>query len=129
MNKVVVAWFKDFIDFIAHDTQKKLISLRRLVNQLHFRDGLSKKAISEQLRVSKNFVIRWIQSMDQDVTIDHRGWPKGRRRRWSQETEGRIASLHKELKGGKEGKARKRKSEGSRRMFFDRFQPPVVILV
>ena len=102
MNKVVVAWFKDFIDFIAHDTQKKLISLRRLVNQLHFRDGLSKKVISEQLRVSKNFVIRWTQSMDQDVTIDHRGWPKGRRRRWSQEAEGRIASLHKELKGGPE---------------------------
>ena len=100
MNKLGLAWFRDFIDFIAHDTKKKLISLRRLVNQLHFRDGRSKKAIAKQLRVSKHFVIRWTQSMDQDVTIDHRGWPKGRRRRWSQETEGRIASLHKELKGG-----------------------------
>ncbi len=100
MNKLVVAWFRDFIDFITDDTQKKLISLRRLVNQLHFRDGLSKKAIIEQLSVSKNFVIRWTQSMDQDVTVDHRGWPKGRRRRWSKQAERRIASLHKELKHG-----------------------------
>ena len=100
MNIFVVAWFRDFIDFIAHDTQKKLISLRRLVNQLYFRDGLSKKAITEQLRVSKNFVIRWTQSMDQEVTIDHRGWPKGHRRRWPQETEDRITALHKELKSG-----------------------------
>jgi len=100
MNNFVVAWFRDFIDFIAHDTQKKLVSLRRLVNQLYFHDDLSKKAIAKQLKVSKNFVIRWTQSMDQDVTIDHRGWPKGRRRRWPQETEGRIALLHKELKSG-----------------------------
>jgi transposase len=102
MSNFIVAWFRDFIDFIGHDTQKKLISLRRLVNQLYFRDGLSKKAIAEQLRVGKHFVIRWTQSMDQDVTIDHRGWPKGHRRRWPQETEDRIALLHKELKGGTE---------------------------
>jgi hypothetical protein len=38
--------------------------------------------------------------MKQDVTIDRRGWPKGRRRRWSKQTERRIASLHKELKHG-----------------------------
>jgi len=100
MTKLSVAWFRDFIDFITHDTQKKIISLRRLANQLHLRDGLSKKAIAEQLGVSRHFVIRWSQSMDQDVTIDHRGWPKGRRRRWSEQTERRIASLHRELKHG-----------------------------
>ena len=100
MDKSGVAWFRDFIDFIAYDTQKKRISLRRVANQLYFRDGLSKKAIAAQLGVSRHFVIRWSQSMDQDVTIDHRGWPKGRRRRWPQETEDRIAFLHKELKGG-----------------------------
>ena len=102
MKTFSVAWFRDFIDSAVHDTQKKIISLRRLANQLYFRDGLSKKAIAAQLGVSRHFVIRWTQSMKQDVTIDHRGWPKGRRRRWSQETEGRIASLHKELKGGPE---------------------------
>ena len=100
MDKSGVAWFRDFIDFIAYDTQKKRISLRRVANQLYFRDGLSKKAIAAQLGVSRHFVILWSQSMDQDVTIDHRGWPKGRRRRWPQETEDRIAFLHKELKGG-----------------------------
>ena len=100
MNKSGVAWFRDFIDSIAHDTQKKIISLRRAANQLYFRDGRSKKAIAAQLGVSNHFVIRWTQSMEQDVTIDHRGWPKGRRRKWSDETERRIASLHRELKEG-----------------------------
>jgi transposase len=100
MKTLGVAWFRDFIDFIAHDTQKKIILLRRLANQLYFRDGLSKKAIAAQLGVSRPFVIRWSQSMDQDVTIDDRGWPKGRRRRWSEQTERRIASLHTELKHG-----------------------------
>ena len=102
MKTFSVAWFRDFIDFIAHDTQKKIISLRRLANQLYFRDGLSKKAIAAQLGVSRPFVIRWSQSMDQDVTIDDRGWPKGRRRRWSEQTEHRIVSLHRELKHGSE---------------------------
>ena len=102
MKTFSVAWFRDFIDFITHDTQKKIISLRRLANQLYFRDGLSKKAIAAQLGVSRPFVIRWSQSVDQDVTIDDRGWPKGRRRRWSEQTERRIASLHKELKHGSE---------------------------
>jgi transposase len=100
MKAFSVAWFRDFIDSAVHDTQKKIISLRRLANQLYFRDGLSKKAIAAQLGVSRHFVIRWTQSMKQDVTIDHRGWPKGRRRRWSKQTERRIASLHKELKHG-----------------------------
>jgi transposase len=100
MKTFSVAWFRDFIDSAVHDTQKKIISLRRLANQLYFRDGLSKKAIAAQLGVSRHFVIRWTQSMKQDVTIDHRGWPKGRRRRWSKQTERRIASLHKELKHG-----------------------------
>lgn len=100
MKTFSVAWLRDFIDSAVHDTQKKIISLRRLANQLYFRDGLSKKAIAAQLGVSRHFVIRWTQSMKQDVTIDHRGWPKGRRRRWSKQTERRIASLHKELKHG-----------------------------
>jgi len=100
MKTFSVAWFRDFIDSAVHDTQKKIISLRRLANQLYFHDGLSKKAIAAQLGVSRHFVIRWTQSMKQDVTIDHRGWPKGRRRRWSKQTERRIASLHKELKHG-----------------------------
>jgi len=100
MKNSGIAWFRDFIDCIAHDTQKKIILLRRAANQLYFRDGRSKRAIAAQLGVSNHFVIRWTQSMEQDVTIDHRGWPKGRRRRWSEQTESRIASLHRELKEG-----------------------------
>lgn len=100
METLSVAWFRDFIESVADDTQKKIISLRRLANQLYFRDGLSRKAIATQLGVSRPFVIRWSQAVDQDVTRDDRGWPKGRRRRWSAETERRIASLHKELRHG-----------------------------
>lgn len=89
-----------FVDIRFHDDQKKLISLRLSVNQLYFVDGFSKSAIATRVGVSRRFVIRWTQSMDQDVTIDNRGWPKGRRRRWSEQTEQRISLLHKELKSG-----------------------------
>ena len=32
--------------------------------------------------------------MDQDPSVDHRGWPRGRRRKWSAQTERRIKQIH-----------------------------------
>jgi transposase len=78
----------------------QIISLRRLANQLYFRCGLSKKSITSQLGVSNPFVLSWSRSMDRDVTIDDQGSPKGRRRRWSEQTERGIASLCRGLKKG-----------------------------
>lgn len=47
--------------------------------------------------MSCDFVTRWTQSEDQDMTIDHRGWPTGKRRTWTKETEQRITALHTRL--------------------------------
>lgn len=41
--------------------------------------------------------MHWTQSADQDMTVDHRGWPKGRRRTWTKATEARIKKLHERL--------------------------------
>lgn len=77
--------------------QKKLIKYRRLANWLYFEDRWSKNRIAREMDVSKHFVIRWTESPDQDVSIDKRGWIKGRRRKWCKMTETRIQELHKQL--------------------------------
>lgn len=82
----------------THYGQKKLLKLRAQVNQLYFNKGLSKNMITAKKHLSKHFVIRWTQSPDQDFSIDSRGWPKGQRRRWNQQTMQRIAELHACLK-------------------------------
>lgn len=91
---------KNIIDNRHYASEKKLIRLRKEVNRLYFEQGLSKNKIASIKRVSKHFVIRWTQSMHQDFQQDHRGWPKGQRRKWSQETVHRICQLRQELKSG-----------------------------
>ena len=78
--------------------EKKLIQIRKHVNRLHFETGLSKNRIMKELGVSKHFVIKWTQTPDQDVTVDHRGWPSGQRRKWTPETESRILEIYDLLK-------------------------------
>ena len=39
----------------------------------------------------------WTKSSNQDFTKDKRGWPKGKRRRWSKTTEDRIKTIHQSL--------------------------------
>jgi len=79
------------------DAQKKLIKYREKANRLHFESGWSKNRIARSLGMSKHTIIRWTQSPDQDFTSDHRGWPKGKRRKWSETTEARIRIIHQAL--------------------------------
>lgn len=39
----------------------------------------------------------WTKSPNQDFTKDNRGWPKGKRRKWSKKTEKRIRVIHQDL--------------------------------
>jgi hypothetical protein len=41
--------------------------------------------------------MKWTKSRDQDLTVDHRGWKKGRRRSYSTDDEKRILRIHHEL--------------------------------
>ena len=98
VKKVQIVKAKSNSKIGTHNGQKKLIKLRAEVNRLYFEEGLSKNAIGRKKRLSKRFVMRWTQSPQQDFNRDHRGWPMGQRRKWTQQTEDRIAHLHSALK-------------------------------
>ena len=78
---------KDSLNSDLTDDQKKLIKYREKINLLHFEAGWGKNRIVRKLGMSKHTVIRWTQSPEQDFTCDKRGWPKGKRRKWSEATE------------------------------------------
>jgi len=78
--------------------EKKLFRLRRTVHDLFFQHQLSKVMIAAKKKVSRNFVIKWTQSPDQVLTEDNRGWPLGKRRKWSKAVEQRIKHIHHGLK-------------------------------
>ncbi len=84
-------------DRINH-CEKKLIKLRKRVNELFFNHHLSKSMIAKKKKVSRDFVIRWTGSPTQDFTKDNRGWPKGKRRKWTKEDERRVKTIHNDLK-------------------------------
>lgn len=77
--------------------EKKLFKLRENVNKLFFNHHLKKSMIAEKKKVSRNFVIRWTQSSNQDFIKDNRGWRKGRRRKWTKEIERKIEKIYNDL--------------------------------
>jgi len=82
---------------IDHE-EKKLIDLRKKVNELYFTYGHKKAFIMKKEGVSKPFVIRWTQSPTQDFSDDNRGWPKGKLRIYSKDTINRIQKIYNRLK-------------------------------
>ena len=98
VSKVTVVKRKSGTTIAGQHGQKKLFKLRAEVNRLYFEEGLGKNAICRIKRLNKRFVIRWTQSPTQDFTEDKRGWPMGQRRKWTRQTETRIAELHRQLK-------------------------------
>ena len=78
--------------------EKKLFKLRKKVNKLFFNDHFSKSMIAKKKKISRNFVIAWTKSADQDFTKDDRGWQRGARRKWPKTTEKRIKIIYYSLK-------------------------------
>jgi len=65
--------------------------------------------------------------MEQDPSVDHRGWPGGRRRKWSAQTERRIKKLHTALQHDpKEFFSGATAVEHRRRLKYPADQPPPV---
>ncbi len=77
--------------------QKKLFKLRKEVNKMYFEEGITKNEIARKKRMTKNFVIKWTQSPEQDFTKDKRGWLKGKRRKWDEKVINIIKEIHKYL--------------------------------
>jgi transposase len=80
-----------------NDAEKKLFRLRRKINELYFKQGYSKKAIARRLGVTKKFVIKWTRSIEQDFSMDARGWKMGQGRKWDEAVRQRIESIHESL--------------------------------
>ncbi len=96
--------FNEFTKFDKSDKlvhkcnyEKKLFKLRKEVNRLFFNHHFKKSMIARKKRVSRNFVITWTQSPNQDFQKDNRGWEKGKRRIWTKKTEKRIKSIYQFL--------------------------------
>lgn len=81
---------------IEHE-QKNAIAQRQRVHRLYYVEGMSKTRIAKRLKLSKQFVVNWTQSVDQDLEKDGRGWPKDQGRVWNEQTRKRIGKLHQEL--------------------------------
>lgn len=80
-----------------HDEKKGAIFLRELVNKKFFQEGIAKRELARRYEVSRNFVIRWTQTPNQDCTVDNRGWKKGKRRKWDAATVNRIIEIRTAL--------------------------------
>lgn len=78
--------------------QKKSIETRHLVRILFHNQGLSKKSIAKSLNVSKKFVQKWVESTENELNMDKRGWPKGKPRAIESEMRNQILSTHDKLR-------------------------------
>ncbi len=78
--------------------EKKLFKLRKEIKELFFDHHFNKSMIAKKKKVSRNFVIKWTKSPNQDFTKDLRGWQKGKRRKWTKETEKKIQGIYDEFK-------------------------------
>ena len=59
---------------------------------------MSKREIIGKERVSWGLIMSWTKSPTQDFTRDDRGWPKGKRRKWTKEDEKKVRAIHQQLK-------------------------------
>lgn len=81
----------------SENEQKNRLTQRRQIHHMYFVEGLSKTAIARLTGRSKQFVVNWTQSSNQDLERDARGWPKGQGRKWDRTLYQRIRRLHQEL--------------------------------
>lgn len=54
--------------------------------------------IAKNRKVSRDFVREWTKSTEQDFTKDHRGWKKGKGRKWSKLVGKKIKQIYQSLK-------------------------------
>lgn len=81
----------------SENGQKKTIKLREEVNKMYFEKAISKIKIARKKHLSSHFVIRWTQSKDQDFSVDKRGWPMGKLRKWDNKVLEIIREIYQQL--------------------------------
>jgi predicted transcriptional regulator len=78
--------------------KKELLALKRKkAKELHKKDWSNRK-IARYLLASKNSVGKWVLMDDSEISVDNRGWKKGKPRKYTPETKQQIIKIRKELK-------------------------------
>lgn len=99
--------------FFPNFSMKKsdAVRLRKQI-QNSAKQGMPIAKIARKFGVSRPFVYAW---MNEKITDDQRGWKKGKKRKYTDEQEGKIVEKRKELsdKFFSEGKRFKKNSTGS----------------
>lgn len=80
--------------------KKTLEKKRAQVKRLFFCKHFNKSKIARAIGVSRPFIHKWVRNKNRPVTDDCRGWPKGKRRFYTDQEEERIISLREELEKG-----------------------------
>ncbi len=73
-----------------------LIRMRNKAKELHH-NGWSRRRIARHLIASKDSVCKWIKMNGDDLSIDNRGWKKGRTRKYTQEAKEQVIKIRKDL--------------------------------
>ena len=77
--------------------QTRLTDAASPCERVIFLHGISKREIVRQEHVSRNFVIAWTKSPDQDMNADARGCKKHRLRSYTLQDEKRVLLIHEHL--------------------------------
>ena len=73
-----------------------LILKRKKAKELHDK-GWSNRRIAGHLFASKDSVGKWVQMDENEISIDNRGWKKGKSRVYTPETKQQIINVRKDL--------------------------------
>jgi len=77
--------------------KKELLTLKRKkAKELHEKDWSNRK-IARHLLASKDSVGKWVQMDENALSIDNRGWKKGKSRKYTPETKQQIIKIRKDL--------------------------------
>lgn len=64
---------------------------------MYYLQGLNKSQIADRSGVSRPFVNKSTRLESMDFTEDHRGWRRGKPRKWNKQIEIRILQIHNYL--------------------------------
>ncbi len=74
-----------------------LINKRIKARELHKQKGWSVRKISRYLVASRDSINKWIKTNEKEVTQDHRGWKKGKPRKYTKQQKEEIKNIRAKL--------------------------------
>ena len=81
---------------VSEMEKEVLIRKRKKAKELHEKCW-SNRNIARYLLASKDSVGKWIQMDENEISIDNRGWKKGKSRKYTPETKQQIIKIRKDL--------------------------------